>query len=54
MSTPNATTTTNKPKRERKAPGPVSATEAIGAIGKLLERVPENDRKRVIAFFTVG
>jgi hypothetical protein len=55
MSTPptgsGSTTNTAKPKRERKPPKALSATDAIGQIGKLLERTPEGDRKRVLAFF---
>lgn len=55
MSNPTTNSATNaKPRRDRKPPGPVSATDAIGQIGKILERVPEGDRKRVLAFFTVG
>lgn len=50
--TTNTTATNAKPKRERKPPKALTAPEAIGTIGKILERVPEGDRKRVVAFFT--
>lgn len=63
--TTTSTPPNGKPKRERKAPGPMTATKAISDITKLrgkakadeakiLEQLGEADRKRVQAFLEVG